>query len=333
MKNRIIIIAEIGVNHNGDINLAKKLIKKAVDTGADFIKIQLYNSKNLVTEKAKKADYQKILNEPNSQFKMLKKYEVNEKFFYILKKFCKKVKANLLVSPFDLKSIELLKQNKFKYVKVPSGEINNYPYLCEIGKLKSKIFLSTGMATFKEIDKSLKVLKKNGLKNKDISLLHCTTSYPTEYNEVNLNVISEMKKKYNLKIGFSDHTQGWEVAIASAALGAEIIEKHFTLDRNLEGPDHSVSLEPKDFKFMVKQIRNIELALGSKIKKPTKSELKNIVHVRKSIYANKAIKKGEKFTINNMITKRPARGISAMEWPALINKRAKKNYKKDQLIK
>ena len=332
-NNKTIIIAEIGINHNGNIKLAKDMISRATKAGADFVKIQLYKTESLVTKNALKANYQKNKFESNKQFQMLKKYEVSLSIFYELKKFCKKINANLLVSPFDLSSIELLRKNNFKYIKIPSGEITNYPYICKIGKLKSKVFLSTGMATFFEIEQCIEILIKNGTLKKNITILHCTSSYPTNYEDVNLNIINEMKKRFNSNIGYSDHTKGYEVAIAAVSLGAKIIEKHFTLDRALDGPDQFTSLEPIEFENMVKKIRNIEIALGSKLKKPTKSELKNIKYVRKSIYANRDIKKGEKFTSKNIITKRPAKGLSAMEWPKLINKKAKKYYKKDQLIK
>ncbi len=330
-KNKVTIIAEVGVNHNGSITIAKKMIDTLSGIGVDFVKFQLYNTDDLVTDKAKKAKYQIKNSKNNNQFDMLKKYEINDKFLNNVIEYCKIKKTKFLCSVFDLQSFELIKRYNIKYIKIPSGEITNFPLLEAISKTNLKIFLSTGMCNIKEIKESLKVLNQKKIKN--ITLMHCTTDYPTSFNEVNLNVIKEFKTLFNTSLGYSDHTIGDEVAIAAVALGVTVVEKHFTLNNKFSGPDHSSSLEPNEFKIFVSKIRNIEKAFGSKTKKPTKSEKINLKFVRKSIYASKDIKKNELLTIKNITTKRPALGINPMNWNNVINTKAKKNYKKNQLIK
>ena len=332
-KKPLLIIAEIGVNHNGDIKLAKKLIDKAKDCGADFVKFQIYETTNMVTKNAPKAKYQ--INKKNSKethYEMLKKYEVNSNFLKKISDYSKKKKINFLASVFDLNSLNILKKINPKYIKIPSGEITNLPLLEKIGKLNLKVIMSSGMSNMKELDNALKVLIKSGTFKKNIIILHCTTSYPTKFDDVNLNAMLKIKKKLNIEIGYSDHTKGIEVAIAAISLGAKVIEKHFTLNKRLNGPDHLSSLNPLEFKEMVKSIRNVENAFGSSLKKPTKIETQNSLIVRKSIFAQKNIKKGEKFSLENICIKRPGVGKSPMMWYKLIGKKSKKNYKADELI-
>lgn len=329
----VFIIGEAGVNHNGSIKIAKKLIDIAADAGADAIKFQTFKSENIVTKYAKKANYQKkTTNKKLSQFDMLKKLELSFENHEELIAYCKKKKIMFLSSPFDLESIDLLNRLGLKILKIPSGEITNVLYLRHIGKLKKKIILSTGMSTINEIKKALKILKYSGTQKKNIIVLHANTQYPTPMKDVNLNAMVTIGKKLKVKFGYSDHTLGIEVDIAAVAMGATVIEKHFTLDRKMEGPDHKASLEPNQFKDMIKSIRNIELALGSKIKKPSKSEKLNINIIRKSIVAKSTIKKGEFLSENNITLKRPGNGISAIKWDNTIGTRAKKNYVKDELI-
>lgn len=333
-KNKLIfIIAEAGVNHNGDLNIAKKMIDAAKDTGVDAIKFQTFKAENIVTRNAKKADYQlKSTSSIESQFSMIKKLELDKKAHLELLNYCNKKKIIFLSTPFDLDSISLLNEISLSILKIPSGEITNLPYLRKIGALKKKIIISTGMAYLSEIKKALDVLISSGTKKKDITVLHCNTEYPTLFKDVNLKAMLTIKDKLSVNVGYSDHTLGIEVPIAAVALGAKVIEKHFTLDRNMEGPDHKASLEPDELKKMVQSIRNIESALGSGIKKPSSSEMKNINIARKSIVALRDIKKGEKLTSDNITTKRPGNGISPMLWDQVIDKKAIKDFKKDQFI-
>jgi len=330
----IFIIAEAGVNHNGDIRIAKKLIDGAKLAGASAVKFQSFNAKKLASASAPKAKYQtKTTNAGESQLKMLQKLELSPKNQKLLFDYCKKKKIMFLSSPFDEESIEFLHQLNLSIFKIPSGEITNLPYLEKIGSLKKKIILSTGMSTLKEIQNALKILIKAGTPKKNITLLHCTTEYPTPMAEVNLKAMLTLKKQFNIQIGYSDHTKGIEIPIAAAALGASVIEKHFTLDKNLEGPDHKASLEPTELLSMVKAIRNIEVALGNGIKKPSPSEIKNIQIARKSIVAKTKIKKGDLFTEKNLTTKRPGNGLSPMQWNRVIGQKAKKNFLEDEMIK
>ncbi len=330
---KVFIIAEAGVNHNGSITLAKKLIDAASTCGADAIKFQSFKAKNLAIKNLKKAGYQKkSTNKKETQFEMLKKLEMSETMHLELINHCKKKKIEFISSPFDSESINLLKKLGLKTFKIPSGEITNLPYLRNIGKLKKKIILSTGMSTIYEIKNALNVLVKSGTSKNKITILHTNTDYPTKFEDVNLNAMTSIGRYFDLKFGYSDHTLGIEVDIAAVAMGASCIEKHFTLDCSMKGPDHKASLEPFQFDRMVKSIRNIQVALGSKIKKPSKSEKKNMKLVRKSIVANENIKKGELLSEINLAVKRPGTGISPMKWDEVIGTYASRDYKKDELI-
>ena len=290
---KVFVIAEAGVNHNGSIKIAKKLIDVASNAGADAVKFQTFKAKNLATKNSKKASYQKNINSKENQFDMLKRLELNKKMHLQLIKHCKKKNIKFLSSPFDHESIEMLHKLGLDIIKIPSGEITNLPYLKHIGKLKKKIILSTGMANILEIKNALNILYKSGTKKKNITVLHANTEYPTPMEDVNLRAMLTIGKKFNINIGYSDHTLGIEVSLAAVALGASCIEKHFTLDCNMEGPDHKASLEPGQLKTMIRAIRNVEKALGSSIKKLSKSEKKNLNIVRKSIVAISKIKKNE----------------------------------------
>ena len=332
-SKKVLIIAEAGVNHNGSIKLAKKLIDVAVKAKADIVKFQTFKAENLVTKNAKKANYQKQKNKRDeSQFEMLKKLELNIYDHRKLISYCKK-KILFLSSPFDLESINLLDRLGIKIFKIPSGEITNFSYLRHIGKLKKKIILSTGMANMKEIEDALKVLINCGTKKKNITILHANTAYPTPMKDVNLKAMHTIGNKFKTAFGYSDHTLGTEVCIAAVAMGATCIEKHFTLDRNMRGPDHKASLEPNELIAMVKSVRNIELASGNGLKIPSKSEKKNIKVVRKSLFAFRDIKKGEIFTEQNLIAKRPGYGLSPFRLKKLLGKKSLKRYKKNQIIK
>lgn len=329
--NKVFIIAEAGVNHNGDINIAKRLIDVACEAHVDAIKFQTFKADKLVCKNADKAEYQKrTTNRTESQADMLKKFELDLDAHKELVDYCNKKKIIFLSTPFDMESIDLLEKLNMQVYKIPSGEITNYPYLKKIAGLNKKIILSTGMAYLNEVKQAVEVLNKNGAF--DITVLHCTTEYPTPIKDVNLKAMLTMKKELNVEVGYSDHTLGIEVPIAAVAMGASVIEKHFTLDKNMEGPDHKASLDPKELKEMVIKIRNIEMALGDGIKIPSKSELKNISIVRKSIVANKYIEKGDIFTEKNITCKRPGYGVSPMEWKNVIGKKAKKDFSKDEII-
>ena len=329
----IFIIAEAGVNHNGDIALAKKLIDVAVDSGSDAVKFQTFKAENLVVKDTKKADYQiDRTGSQESQFDMIKKLELDIETHYELMHYCNSKNIIFLSTPFDLESIKLLNDLGLEIFKIPSGEITNLPYLRHIGKLNKKVILSTGMSNLGEIESALNVLIENGTKKENITILHANTEYPTPMKDVNLKAMVTIGNAFNISYGYSDHTLGIEVPIGAVSLGASVIEKHFTLDKNMEGPDHKASLEPDELKAMVKAIRNIELAIGDGIKRASKSETKNIEIVRKSIVANLDIKKGEVFTEKNIAIKRPATGISPMRWDEVIGTIAKKDYLKDELI-
>ena len=329
----VFIIAEAGVNHNGSIELAKKLIDVASSAGADAVKFQTFKATNIVTKNLEKANYQKNKNDPaESQFNMIKKLELSKEAHIELINYCSEKKIKFLSSPFDLSSIELLNDLGLEIFKIPSGEIINLPYLRSLGKLNKKIILSTGMSNMDEVKNALYILVKSGTKKSNITVLHANTEYPTPMEDVNLRAMLTIGKELNVKFGYSDHTLGIEVDIAAVAMGASCIEKHFTLDCSMEGPDHKASLEPDELKEMVKAIRNIELALGNGIKRPSKSELRNIKIVRKSLVANKDIKKGEKFNEENLTSKRPGTGISPMQYYLTLGKTAKKDFKKDDLI-
>lgn len=328
---KVFIIAEAGVNHNGNIDLAKSLIDKASEAGANAVKFQSFKAEKLVTKDAKKAEYQETTTgKTENQFQMIKKLELDYDKHNELINYCKSKNIMFLSSPFDLESIDLLNNLGIEIFKIPSGEITNLPYLKKVGSLKKKVILSTGMSTLGDIENALEILRNAG--TKDITILHCNTEYPTPMKDVNLKAMQTIKDGFKVEVGYSDHTLGKEVPVAAVALGATIIEKHFTLDKNMEGPDHRASLEPEELKDMVKAIRNIEEALGDGIKRLTKSEEKNIKIVRKSIVAGKDIKKDEIFTEENLQVKRPGEGISPMRWDEVIGKRAKRDFKKDELI-
>jgi N,N'-diacetyllegionaminate synthase len=333
-RRKTIIIAEIGPNHNGSISVAKKLILEAKKSGADYVKFQTYKTEEVLIKNLKKANYQinNTRNKSETQFEMLKKFELSYNDFSKLFKFCKKNKIKFLTTAFDLESIDFVNQLNLDFFKIPSGEINNLLFLRKIGKFNKKIILSTGMSNMKEINYALKILIKSGTKKKNITILHCNSEYPTPFKDANLKAIESMKKKLKVSVGYSDHTLGIEAPIAAVAFGAKIIEKHFTLNKNMKGPDHKVSLEPKEFKLMVCSIRNIEIAIGDGIKKVAQSEKKNIFLVRRAIVARKKILKGEYFDNNNLTIKRPANGKSPILWDSLIGKKSKKNYFIDDKI-
>tara|TARA_B100001063_G_C16751692_1_gene550632 strand:+ start:136 stop:1131 length:996 start_codon:yes stop_codon:yes gene_type:complete len=329
----VFIIAEAGVNHNGSIDLAKKLIDAACNAGADAVKFQSFKAENLATKNSQKATYQKeTTNIEESQFEMLKKLELNFEMHKELFLYCKNKRIIFLSSPFDHESIDLLKDLGLDIFKIPSGELTNLPYLRHIGKLNKKIILSTGMSNMNEIKNALNILINSGTKKENITILHANTEYPTPIEDVNLRAMVTIGNELDVNFGYSDHTLGIEVDIAAVAIGASCIEKHFTLDRNMEGPDHKASLEPQELKAMVRAIKNIELALGSGIKIPSKSEMQNIKIVRKSIVAKTQIKKNDVFNENNLTVKRPGNGISPMKWDEIIGTKAPKDYKEDELI-
>ena len=321
------IIAEAGINHNGNIGIAKKLINEAKKSGADAIKFQTYITEDLVIENTKKVKYQKIHDNNKSMSQMLKKTELTFNQFKILKKYCEKKNIIFMSSAFDEKSLRFLASLKLRYYKIPSGEINNYPDLKIISKLNKKVLISTGMSTINEIDKTLFLLKKFGLKKKNTIVMHCNSSYPTSINDANLKIIKTLKKRYQLEVGYSDHTEGVIAPLIAVTLGAKYIEKHFTLSKSLKGPDHFFSLTPGEFTLMVKDIRQVEKLLGKSNKILTQSEMENRTLSRKSIVAKKKIIKGSKFNHLNLTTKRPGNGISPYNWSKIIGKLAKKNYK------
>ena len=332
-NNKVFIIAEAGVNHNGSIKLAKKLIDVASDAGADAVKFQTFKAENLATKKAKKANYQMATtNLKESQFDMLKKFELDVETHKQLISYCKKKCIKFLSSPFDQDSIKLLHNLSLDMFKIPSGEIINLPYLRQIGRLNKKIILSTGMANINEINDALDVLIRSGTKKNKITVLHANTEYPTPMEDVNLKAMLTIGNTFDVSYGYSDHTPGIEVDIAAVAMGATCIEKHFTLDCNMDGPDHKASLEPNELRAMIKAIRNIEIALGNGVKKPSNSEIPNMKIVRKSIVAKTEIKKGDILNEKNLTIKRPGNGINPMKWDKLIGTKSKRDYKEDDLL-
>ena len=330
----VFIIAEAGVNHNGSIELAKKLIDVAVEAGVDAVKFQTFKTENLVSKNSQKATYQKenMNDGDNSQFNMLKKLELDLDTHHELIEYCNSKNIMFLSTPFDHDSIDMLNDLKLAIFKIPSGEITNLPYLRHIGSLKKEVILSTGMANMGEIEDALDVLIKAGTLKENIIVLHANTMYPTPMEDVNLKAMVTIGNTFDVAFGYSDHTLGIEVDIGAVAMGASCIEKHFTLDKTMEGPDHKASLEPDELIAMVKGIRNIELALGSKVKKPSPSETPNIEIARKSIVANTNIKKGELLTKDNLAIKRPANGINPMRWDEIVTAVASKDYIEDELI-
>jgi N,N'-diacetyllegionaminate synthase len=333
-KSKVFIIAEAGVNHNGSLGVAKRLVDAAVTAGAGAVKFQTFVAERLVSRYAPKARYQKLNTRKNeSQLSMIKRLELSTDDHKKLIDYCRGKRTVFLSSPFDLESVDLLAGLGLKVFKIPSGEITNLPYLRKVGALRKKIIMSTGMATLAEINAAMDVLLESGTKKSDISVLHCNTEYPTPFSDVNLYAMLTMKEMLGVRVGYSDHTAGIEVAIAAAALGASIIEKHITLDNHMKGPDHRASLEPDEFTRMVKAVRNIEAALGDGIKKPSGSETKNIMIARKSIVASGYIDKGERFTRYNLTVKRPGNGLSPMLWDAVLKRRADRVFHKDDAIK
>lgn len=333
MSKKTLIIAEAGVNHNGDYSLGKKLIDAAKDAGANIIKFQVFKTEALVSKNAKKAEYQKTNgNDTESQFEMVKKLELSFENFKALKNYADQIGIEFLATAFDVDSLNFLKSLSPKLWKVPSGEVTNLPYLEYIGRLQSRVLISTGMCDLDEVKKALEILIQNGTTKDKITVFHCNTEYPTPYKDVNLNAMLTIKKELGVSIGYSDHTAGIEVPLAAVALGATVIEKHFTLDKTMEGPDHAASLNPSELKAMVQGIRNIEVCLGSFEKKPSPSEIKNRAIARRSIVAITNIKKGDVFTEKNLGVKRPGNGISPMEWYNILGSIAEKNYSPDELI-
>lgn len=334
MVDKVLIIAEAGVNHNGDILLAKKLIDAAAAAGVDYVKFQTFNSKMLVSKNAQKADYQKENTSKNneSQLVMLQKLELSKKAHFELIDYCKLKQIKFLSTGFDLDSINFLNTLNIDLFKVPSGEITNLPYLRTIGSLGKPVIISTGMADMQEIKEALNVILMAGTKKDNVTILHCNTEYPTPMRDVNLKAMLTIGKELDVNIGYSDHTLGIEVSTAAVAMGAKVIEKHFTLDKTMEGPDHKASLEPDELKDMVDAIRNIERALGNGNKVPSESEKKNKAIARKSIVANTKISKGDIFSTNNITIKRPGLGISPMKWDDVLGKTANKDYEPDDLI-
>ena len=334
--NNVIIIAEAGVNHNGDIELAKKLIDVAVEAGVDYVKFQTFKTESLVSKFAKKASYQieNTKDAVESQLQMLKKLELSNSQHFELVQYCNNKNISFFSTAFDLESLNFLKELGLNIVKIPSGEITNLPYLRKAASLFKEIIISTGMSSMVEIEEALDVFLQAGIKKNDITILHCNTEYPTPMTDVNLNAMLSIQKMFGVKVGYSDHTMGIEVPIAAVAIGGTMIEKHFTLDRSLPGPDQLASLEPDELKNMVHSIRNIEKAIGGTgIKEPSDSEIKNISIARKSIVAKTSIQKGDRFTELNITTKRPGMGVSPMKWDEVIGKLACQDFDEDELIK
>lgn len=335
MKNHTIIIAEAGVNHNGSIEMAKQLVLKAKEAGVDYIKFQTFKASKLVTKAAKQAEYQQknIGKEGDSQYQMLKKLELSPEEHQILINYCNELGIKFFSTAFDFDSMDYLHSLNLGLWKIPSGEVTNYPFLKRIAQYNEKTILSTGMCDMDDVRAAVNALYKNGLSKENLILLHCNTEYPTPFEDVNLKAMDALRKEFGVEVGYSDHTKGIEVPIAAVALGATVIEKHFTLDRNMEGPDHKASLEPDELKAMVSAIRNIEQAVGGDgTKHVSESERKNIAIARKSIVAAKDIKAGEIFTEQNLTVKRPGNGISPMRWEEIIGEKSKRDFSEDELI-
>ncbi len=326
LMKHTLIIAEAGVNHNGDINLAKKLIDVAAEAGVDFVKFQTFKAENLVSKNAQKAEYQKVNAGGNeTQLQMLKKLELTLEDHHELIDYCKEKKVAFFSTGFDLQSLDLLHQLGLRLYKVPSGEITNLPYLKKVAKLADKVIISTGMCNLLDIEQAVNVFLEHGFDKNEIVVLHCNTEYPTPMRDVNLNAMQTIANSFKVGVGYSDHTLGIEVPVAAVALGAEVIEKHFTLDRSMKGPDHAASIEPAELIQMVKSIRNIEMAMGSGLKQPSASELKNMAIARKSIHAARDIEEGSIITERDLVMLRPGDGISPMDMEKVIGKIAKTN--------
>lgn len=332
-SKKVLIIAEAGVNHNGSVEIAKKLIDVAKNAGADVVKFQTFITESVISKLAPKASYQ-IANDPSSdsQYQLVKKLELSFEDFRVLKSYCDEVGIEFLSTAFDDESMDFLKSLKPNYWKIPSGEITNLLYLEYISRLDSKVIMSTGMASLQEVQAAYDVLINGGTKKENLTILHCNTEYPTPYSDVNLNAMSTIKNHFQTNVGYSDHTLGIDVSIAAVALGAMVIEKHFTLSREMSGPDHRASLEPLELKALVTSIRNVEKSLGSFEKISSSSEEKNKAVARRSIVAKTNIKKGEIFTKENITLKRPGNGISPMEWYNVLGKQSRRDYLEDELI-
>lgn len=330
---KVIIIAEAGVNHNGDYEKAKQLALKAKEAGADYVKFQTGIPENVISRYADMAEYQKVnIGHTESQLDMVRKIMLDRNAFAPLKQYCNEIGIKFISTPFDLVSIDVLRPLKMDFWKIPSGEITNFPYLKKIAQLGEPVIMSTGMSEMDEIEKAIEVLCSNGLTKDQITLLHCNTEYPTPMQDVNLRAMEQMRERFGVKVGYSDHTKGIEVPIAAVAMGADVLEKHFTLDKSLPGPDHKASLEPNELKAMVDAIRNIEQALGDGEKHVSNSERRNIAIARKSIIAARNIKQGEVLTEENLTTKRPGNGVSPMRWNEVIGTCAIRDFKEDELI-
>lgn len=330
---KTLIIAEAGVNHNGDLEMARRLVDVAAQSGADFVKFQTFKADRLVTRQAAKADYQRQSTaEGESQYDMILRLELTPEMHVELIEHCRRQGIRFLSTGFDIESLDLLASLGIPFFKVPSGEITNLPYLQHIGRMGKPVILSTGMADMAEIGAALRVLEEAGTPHQEITVLHCNTEYPTPMRDVNLRAMLSIRDAYDVQVGYSDHTAGIEVPIAAVALGATVIEKHFTLDRNLPGPDHRASLEPGELKAMVAAIRNIELALGDGVKRPSSSEAKNIAIARKSLVAARPIRAGEPFTLDNLAVKRPGTGVSPMRLNEMLGRVAGRNFQADELI-
>ena len=333
-KPHTTIIAEAGVNHNGSIATAKKMIDVAGEAGIDYVKFQTFTAEGLVTQSADKAEYQKELTDKDeTQFEMLKKLELDRIAHEELIQYCEQKDIQFLSTAFDHDSIDFLAELNIPFFKIPSGEITNLPHLLHVGRMGRPVVMSTGMATLEEVRAAMDVLLEAGVNKHDLTILHCNTEYPTPIADVNLRAMLTIRDELGVKVGYSDHTLGIQVPVIAVTLGASVIEKHFTLDRTLPGPDHAASLEPGELKAMVSAIRSIEEVLGDGVKKPSKSEKKNIPIARKSIVAKKPIKKGETFSGDNLTVKRPGTGISPMEWDKIIGQSADLEYLTDDLIK
>jgi len=332
--DKTFIIAEAGVNHNGSLDMALKMVDVAVEAGADAVKFQTFKAEKVIAAHAPKASYQEeTTGTGESQLEMVRRLELDEEAHKRLFKYCRKKVIQFLSTPFDLESIDLLVRLGLTVFKIPSGEITNLPYLRKLGALSKKLIMSTGMADLGEIEDALIVLMKAGTGPEDITILHCNTEYPTPFEDANLKAMMTIRAAFpGVQVGYSDHTPGIEVPIAAVALGASVIEKHFTLDRNMRGPDHRASLEPGELRRMATAIRNIEKAMGNGFKKPSPSELKNKSIARKSIVAARDIAKGEVFTDENLTVKRPATGINPMRWDAILGRRASANFDEDEII-
>jgi N,N'-diacetyllegionaminate synthase len=328
-----LIIAEAGVNHNGDLQMAKELVAQAAAAGADMVKFQSFITDHSIAKSAPKATYQLDSTDPSeSQFDMVRKLELSRQDHLVLMQECRHHGIEFFSTAFDFPSFDMLQEFGLDTVKIPSGEINNLPYLRYVAAPSRKILLSTGMCGLSDIESAIAALESGGVARRNITVLHCNTEYPTPMHDVNLRAMAAIRRAFGVNVGYSDHTEGIEIPIAAVALGATVIEKHFTLDRTLPGPDHRASLEPKALKAMITAIRNIEVALGDGIKRPSASEAKNIAVARKSLVASRAIAEGESFSAGNLAAKRPGTGISPMRWDEVLGRRAPRAFLQDELI-